>query len=240
MEPSDRDLEDWPLRWTFRPWILMLSGAGPHPVIRLMSLSACSFFISTYSCNIPSTINGLTARYKLRQTILRPKSPQNLRENPRELRRPRNNTRNSIAALPKYRWRYSCPGVSSLTPLWCPRCCGMSQDPLCDWHSKLHLDFEVLLPVLRRPNPVSRRLCGLRQFFDKMFCLPVGKAYRSEKGIRGLAYKSCSTDFVGEKMDTKSSCLEIHCVIQIPVALQSIAKIHSVLDEGVCRCWRQH
>ena len=144
--------EDWPLRWTFRPWILTLSGAGPHPVIRRMSLSACSSFISTYSRNIPSTINGLSTRYKLRQTILRL----------------RNNTRNSIVALPIYRWRYSCSGVSSLTPLSCPRCCGMSRDPLCDCHSKLHLDFEVLLPVLRRPNPVRRRLCGLRQFFDEM------------------------------------------------------------------------
>ena len=170
------------------------------------------------------------------------------KKNPRELRRPRNSTRNSIAALPIYLCRYSCPGVSSLTPLWCPRCGGMRQDPLCDWHSKLHLDFEVLLPVLRRPNPVRRRLCGLRQFFDEMFCLPVGKAYRSEKGVRGFAYKSSSTDFDGEMMDTISSCLEIHCEIQIPVALQSIAKIHSVFpwdrqfnqDEGVCRCWRQH
>ena len=107
----------------------------------------------------------------------------------------------------------------------------------------LPLDSEVLLPVLRRPNPVRRRLCGLRQFFDEMFCLSVGKAYRSEKGVRGPAYKSSSTDFDGEKMDTIPSCLEIHCEIQILVALQSIAKIHPIFprdlqfnqDEGVRR-----
>ena len=40
-----------------------------------------------------------------------------------------------------------------------------------------------------------------------MFCLYVGKAYRSEKGVREHAYKSSSTDFDGEKMDTIPSCL---------------------------------
>ena len=41
--------------------------------------------------------------------------------------------------------------------------------------------------------------CGRRQFFDEVFCLSVGKAYRSEKGVRTPAHKSYSTDFDGEK-----------------------------------------
>ena len=57
-----------------------------------------------------------------------------------------------------------------------------------------------------------------------MFCLSVGKACRSDKGLSRPANQSSRTDFYDEQMGTIIYCLEINCEIQVPI----IAMIHPV------------
>ena len=111
--------------------------------------------------------------------------------------------------------------------------------PLWEWARTLHMTgtpcFTLTLKSYFRPSSSkSSETLTLRPqtVLWRNVCLSVGKAYRSEKGVRGSAYTSSSTDFDGEKMDTTPSCLEIHCEIRslFKALLKSILSSHETVS----------